>query len=223
MTESLRVTWRPWAKVTSVTRYEYQWSTVQTAPDWITGLPEVESAKMTSHIIAEDLSWTPWSRLFLQAGFNYVLSEMRTPASDFTQAILAAQNNYWTLNFSSGFVLDDKSDLNVNCFYYRADNYQDNSSFGVPYGAGGEEQGITATLVRRLTKNLRVSLKYRLFSREQRHLRRQPELFVATGVFVAAIPVLTRQEAGQRLVFLGQARAGNWQTRWSDIGPVRGC
>ena len=83
--------------------------------------------------------------------------------SDVTQAILVAQNNYWMLNLSSGFVLDDKSDLNVSYFYYRADDYQDNSSFGVPYGPGAQEQGITATLIRRLTKNLRVSLKYGYF------------------------------------------------------------
>jgi hypothetical protein len=30
----------------------------------------------------------------------------------------------------------------------------------VPYGAGGEEYGITATLTRRISEHLRVSLKY---------------------------------------------------------------
>ena len=115
---------------------------------------------MTSHIIAQDISWSPWSRLYLQAGFNYVLSETETPASDYTQAILDAQNNYWTLNFSSGLVLDDKTDLNVGYFYYQADNYQDNSAFGLPLGAAGQEHGVTATLVRRISKNLRLTCKY---------------------------------------------------------------
>jgi outer membrane protein assembly factor BamA len=115
---------------------------------------------MTSHILAQDVSWAPWSRLYLQAGFNYVLSETRTPASDVTQSILAAQNNYWTLNFSSGLVLDNKTDLKLGFFYYRANDYTDNSTVGVPYGAGAEEYGVTATLTRRISDHLRWSLKY---------------------------------------------------------------
>jgi hypothetical protein len=63
-----------------------------------------------SQIIAQNISWSPWSRLYLQVGFNYVLSETKTPAADYTSAILNAQNNYWTVNFNSGFVLDNKTD-----------------------------------------------------------------------------------------------------------------
>jgi outer membrane protein assembly factor BamA len=109
------------------------------------------------------VSWTPWSRLNLQTGFNYVWSKTRTPTSDYTRATLDAQNNYWTVNFSSSVVLDDKSDLNLSYFYYRADNYEDNSAFGVPLGSGAEEHGVTATLIRRISKNLRLSLNYGYF------------------------------------------------------------
>jgi hypothetical protein len=161
---NLRLTLRPRQNLTMVTRYEYQLSTIQTAPDPISGLFSVESSKMTSHIIAEDISWTPWSRLFFQVGLNYVLSETKTPASEVTQAILNSQNNYWTLNFSTGIVLDDKTDLNLSYFYYQADDYQDNSAVGVPFGAGGQEHGVSATLVRRLSKNLRLTLRYAYYN-----------------------------------------------------------
>lgn len=157
---NLRLTLRPLQNVTLVSRYEYQWSTIQTKPDSISGLSEAETSTMRSHILAQDVNWAPWSRLYLQAGFNYVISDTHTPASDFTQAILNAQNNYWTLNFSSGFVLNEKTDLNLGYFYYRADNYQDNSAFGLPLGAAAEEHGVTAALVRRISKNLRLTLKY---------------------------------------------------------------
>jgi len=157
---NLRLSLRPLKNVTLTSRYEYQYSTINTTPDAISGLSGVESSTMTSHIIAQDVSWTPWSRLYLQAGVNYVLSQTKTPASDVTQAILAAQNNYWTVNFSSGLVLDQKTDLKLGFFYYRADDYTDNATAGVPYGAGAEEYGATATLVRRITEHLRLSLKY---------------------------------------------------------------
>ena len=141
---NLRLTARPLRNVSTITRYEFQYSTVETQPDPISGLSEAESAKMTTHIIAQDINWTPWSRLYLQAGLNYVWSQTKTPASDYTAAVLEAQNNYWTVNFASGLVLDDRTDLRVSYVYYKADDYQDNSASGVPYGAGGEEHSITA-------------------------------------------------------------------------------
>jgi hypothetical protein len=160
---NVRLTLRPRPNLTLATRYEYQLSTIDTQPDPISGLDKVESSDMTTHIIAEDISWAPLPRLSLQVGFNYVLSETETPASDVTQAILNAQNNYWSLNFSSGFVLDDKTDLKLGYFYYRANDYQDNSTVGLPLGAGGQEHAVTATLVRRLTERMRVTLRYGFF------------------------------------------------------------
>jgi hypothetical protein len=157
---NIRLTLRPWQNVSLVGRYEYQLSTINTEPDPISGLGSTESSRMTSHIIAGDASWSPWSRLSLTAGINYVLSETKTPASDYTQAILNAQNNYWTVNFSSDFIVDDKTDLNVSYYYYRADDYNNYAAVGLPYGAGTEEHAVTAEIVRRLTENLRLSLKY---------------------------------------------------------------
>lgn len=158
-----RVTWRPLRSVTLVSRYEYQLSKIRTDPDPVSGLGGTESSKMTSHIFAQDASWTPWSRLSLQASFNYVHSVTKTPASDTTQAILNALNNYWMVSFSPVFVIDDKTDLKLGYCYYRAADYADNSAFGVPYGSGAEDHTVSATLTRRLNKNMRVSLKYGWF------------------------------------------------------------
>jgi hypothetical protein len=38
-----------------------------------------------------------------------------------------------------------------------------NSASSQPYGAGDEEQSVTATITRRITKALQVSLKYGFF------------------------------------------------------------
>jgi hypothetical protein len=161
-----RLTLRPLANLTLVSRYEYQLSTVNTTPDPVSGLGEVESSELTSHIFAQNVSWSPWSRLYLQAGFNYVISELKTPASSVTAAVLESQNNYWTANLNAGLVLDDKTDLNLGYTYYRADNYTDNSAIGVPYGSGAEEHGVSATVVRRINKNLRASLRYGYYTYE---------------------------------------------------------
>ncbi|MGA2786919.1 MAG: hypothetical protein ABSF60_05280 [Verrucomicrobiota bacterium] len=157
---NVRLTLRPLQNVTLVSRYEYQYSTINTEPDSASGLGDVQSSTMTSQIFAQNASWSPWSRLCLQAGFNYVVSETTTPASAITQAELNSQNNYWTVTFDSSVVVDDKTDLNLGFVYYQADNYNNNSSVGLPLGAGADEQTLTASLTRRITQNLRLNLKY---------------------------------------------------------------
>jgi hypothetical protein len=160
---NIRLTLRLWKNVTAISRYEYQISTVGTAPDPAVGITDTETSRMTSHVIAQDVSWIPWSRLSLQAGLNYVLSETRTPASDVVQGILEAQNNYWTLHFSSVLALDNKTDLALSYLYYVSGDYYNNSPLGVPFGAGSEEHAVTATLTRRISKNVRLALKYGYF------------------------------------------------------------
>ena len=156
---SVRLSLHPWNKVMLVSRYEYQTSTIRTEPDPASGLSEVDASRMHTHNFGQNASWTPLNWLCLQAGFNYVISETKTPASDYTQSILNSQNNYWTVNFNSSFVLDEKTDLNLGYFYYRANDYQPPVN-GVPFGAGAEENSVTATLTRRISKNLRWNLKY---------------------------------------------------------------
>ncbi|HKW29192.1 MAG TPA: hypothetical protein VJT54_07645 [Verrucomicrobiae bacterium] len=161
-----RVTWRALQNVTLVGRYEYQYSTVNTQPDPASGLGAVESSRLLSHIVAGDVSWTPWSRLSLQAGVDSVWSKTKSPVTDLTQAILNSENNYWTVNFSSDFVVDDKTDLDVAYFYYQADDFQNASTAGLSTGAAAYEHGVTATLTRRITKNLKASLKYGYYNYE---------------------------------------------------------
>jgi hypothetical protein len=119
---------------------------------------------MHSHILGQNASWTPLNWLCLQVGANYVISQTATPASGeaatATQSILNAQNNYWTLNANAGLVLDDKTDLNLGYYYYRANDGQDALVNGLPLGTDVAQHSLTATLTRRITKNLRWNLKY---------------------------------------------------------------
>jgi len=157
---NVRLTLRLPKNIMLVSRYEYQYSTISTRPDPASGLSQQQSSTMNSQIIGQNASWSPLDWLGLQAGFNYVISETKTPASDFTQAILNSQNNYWTVNLNSDFVLDAKTDLNLGYYYYRAADGQDNIVGGLPLGTDEENHSITATLTRRVSKNLRWNLKY---------------------------------------------------------------
>lgn len=162
---NFRITLRPWARVTSVTRYDFQLATIDTQAAF---LNEIQTAEATRHIISESLTWSPLARWFLQASFSYSLDEIATPADNLTGAaqklVLPARNDYWTLSALSGYALDDKTDLQVQYFYYSADNFQDNSRFSQPYGAEGQEHAVTAALIRQITRSLRLTLKYGFFN-----------------------------------------------------------
>jgi hypothetical protein len=160
---NLRVTWRPLATVTLVGAYDIQYSTIDTKPDSASGLGQTQSAKMTSHIVGGTASWTPLQRLYLQGGVNWVWDQTETPADDITLAVQKAKNDYWTANATAGYALNDKTDLEVQYCYYRADDLQDNSVFGLPYGADAQEHGVTASIIRRISQRMRVTLKYGFF------------------------------------------------------------
>lgn len=160
---NIRLTLRPLKNVSVVGRYDYQTSTIDTQAG---GLPEVQSADITSQIFSLSASWNPWARLWIQAGGSYVIDETKTPASTAlaTPVVLNSDNNYWNLNATCGFVVDDKTDLQVQYFYYRASNYEDNALYSMPYGVSDEEQGVIGTLTRRFTRRLRGTLKYGYFA-----------------------------------------------------------
>ncbi|HKS37955.1 MAG TPA: hypothetical protein VJW76_12235 [Verrucomicrobiae bacterium] len=169
---NVRVTWRPLRNLTLVSRYDYQLSTVEMQGD---GLAEIESAELTSHIFSQSISWIPSSRLFVQASVNYALDETDTPANDVVttngvplNVVLNSENDYWNASATVGYVLDDKTDLQAQYFYYRADNYVNNSAASQPYGVDAEEHGIIATLSRRLTERVRWTLKYGFFNNRDR-------------------------------------------------------
>lgn len=161
---NFRVTWRLLNNLTLVSRYDFQLSTVRTTGDF---LSETKSAEMTSHIFSESVTWSPLSRLYLQGSINYVLDRTDTPADGMTGStnlVLNSKNNYWNTSFLTGYALTDKTDLQAQYSYYRANNYEDNSQFSQPYGAGAEEHGVTASLIRRIRANLLWTLKYGFFS-----------------------------------------------------------
>jgi predicted porin len=99
----------------------------------------------------------------VQAGGSYVLNTLDTPVASsagINNLVLNSANDYWTANGTVGLALDEKTDLQLQYTYYHADDYVNNSASSLPFGAGDEQQSFTATITRRITKALQVSLKY---------------------------------------------------------------
>jgi hypothetical protein len=162
---NVRLTWRPIDKLTLVTRYDLQFNTIHMQG---TGLGEQQSAEQTAHIIGETITWTPTSRLYIQPGVNYVLDTTKSAATSVPtfpgNPVEDAHNDYFTVTCTTGLVLDDRTDLQLQYNYYLADNFRDVSAITQPYGADAEEHGVIASLIRRVNPRLKVTLRYGYYS-----------------------------------------------------------
>jgi hypothetical protein len=149
-------------RIRSVTRYDYQKSTINTQD---IGLAFVESATMDTQVIAQSISWQPQDRWYLQASVNVVWDELTTPA---TQATGAAANlvkdssaNYTYFTLGSGYALDDDSDLYFDYTISQSrDSFVDNASLTTAYGSDFKTQLASVTWTRRLDRNIWVTFKY---------------------------------------------------------------
>lgn len=167
---NFRVTWQPFPTLSIVSRYDFQRTTINSQwaldANWaVDGGPEYtapdgQSGLITNNMITESLTWSPTDRLFFQGSLSYVLNKTASPASLQTQAIVNSNNNYWTAGAGFGFAIDPKTELRGDFSFYSANNYVNNGEYGVPYGAGATEYTFSASLIRQITKNVRVSLKY---------------------------------------------------------------
>ena len=128
------------------------------------GVPGGESGQHTAHILGETITWTPLSRLYIQPGVNFILDTTESPASEAVPGAASpvsdSDNNYLNVTCTVGVVLDDKTDFQAQYTYYLADNFDPSAAYSQPYGAGLEDQGILASVIRRITPKLRVTLRY---------------------------------------------------------------
>jgi hypothetical protein len=158
---NFRVTWRPFSQLTLVSRYDFQYSTIDMAGF---GLAEIQAANNITHQVGETVSWTPLTRLSLTLAGNYVMDHTHTPAETQTAPtgiVEESKNDYWTANATVTLALDNKSQLRVGYVFYRAADYVDNSGIGgLPYGAGGEQNTVTASLDRQITRRLKWTIHY---------------------------------------------------------------
>ncbi|MEI6322748.1 MAG: hypothetical protein WCP60_06565 [bacterium] len=161
---NVRLTWNPFSTVSLVSRYDVQRTIINSSwaadPNQNPVYPYGNSSVMKNQSITESLTWSPLDRLFLQGSLAYVLNQIDSPAVSQTAALQSANNNYWTASAGMGYAFDKKTQVRADVTYYTANNYQNNSQYGVPYNAGGTQYTFSASLVRQITRNVSMNVKY---------------------------------------------------------------
>ena len=151
---NLRMTWRPAGNLTWVTRYDIQDNSIVTTE---AGFLKAESSRQKSRIFSQSLTWLPNTRCYIVATFNAVDDDLVTPATSF---VLDGNNDYTSGSLTTGYAVNDESDLLFDLVHTRADNYVDSSALSVPYLAGFENTYAAATWVYRATENMVYHFRY---------------------------------------------------------------
>lgn len=159
---NVRLSTRLGPRLRSVTRYDYQATTIRTQD---IGLAFAESAEMTTHVIAQAITWTPQDRWYVQGTVNVVWDTLRTPAAGLTGAaadlVKNSDANYTYASLGGGYALDDDSDLYVDYTVSESrDSWVDNSTRTVAYGSDYKTQLAAVTWTRRLDRNIALTFKY---------------------------------------------------------------
>lgn len=144
--------------VLSVTaRYIYEKGKMQ-----VTGFlplyPEYDSMDSKTHNIGVTVDWNPTKQFYLQGNVDLVYNVISTaflhdlsvaavgviPAN---RIIQNSDNNYRTASLIAGTALTKVDDLQVQCTYYKADNYNPLlARYTQPYGASAKESSVQVGL-----------------------------------------------------------------------------
>lgn len=159
---NVRMSWRPSPKISFVTRYDYQRSKVETG---VAGLTVIESGTLTSHIVSENVTWNPLNRLYVVGNVNVVYDTLATPAAGFVRN---SDNNYLNASLGGGYALGKITDVFFDYSFYRANDFVDNSSQTLPFGADQKRNVASLTWVRRQSERLLYTVKYSYVSYDDR-------------------------------------------------------
>lgn len=159
---NVRLSTKLGARLRSVTRYDYQESTIRTQD---IGLAFDESAEMTTHVFSQALTWTPQDRWYVQGTVNVVWDTLRTPAASLTGnangLVMNSDANYTYASLGAGYALDEDSDLYLDYTVSESrDSWADNSTRTVAYGSEYTTQLAAVTWTRRLDRNIALTFKY---------------------------------------------------------------
>jgi len=151
---NLRMSWRRSTNLHFTTRYAYQQATVTTSFD---NLGAIENGRLTRHVVTQAATWTPIPRLFVSGTVNVTYDQLWVPSHRLT---VISDNNYSSASLSSGYALGKVTDLYLDLYHYRADNYTNNPEVTLPLNSGLTLNTAFLTWVRRQNERLIYTVKY---------------------------------------------------------------
>jgi hypothetical protein len=168
---NIRMTWRAMPNLTFVTRYDYQQTDIENRAFTDAAAAVVtrtaDAADIESNIISQSATWNATERFYLQGSVHWISSETTTPSNNFQPNYhVNWDNDYWSAALSAGYVINKNTDIKASYYYFKADNYVNNTAQTVPYGIMSEEHAFTVALTQWVTPRVAWNVRYGFFKGE---------------------------------------------------------
>jgi hypothetical protein len=161
---------RPWLKTTL--KYQYRSAEYDTRTDDFTTTDgssrlyaggEILAGDRDDHLYSVNLTLTPWRRFNLASTFSYINSRLVTGVNN-GSSVVPWEGETYSLVCSAGYVVDQATDLRLAYAYSKANYEQPSTGENLPLGMRYGRHGVTASLTRRIKKNVTTSLQYGFFA-----------------------------------------------------------
>ena len=163
--ETVSVIVKPISQLSFNTRYQQQDGNMSVTSNAVTGGLGYESpaGKASIKMLSETVDWTPYKQIYVQANVNMVYDQIQTTypvvtvnaANSVAVPFVNADNDYITGSALCGFAADKNTDIQIQGFWERSNNYNPQvAAGGIPYGASFEISSITIGVKHKFTDRI---------------------------------------------------------------------
>ncbi len=158
----VKVSFQPVPRIRTSLQYQLVAMDIDTDED--TAPPSsVHTTDYDANIYTASVTATPYAGLFLTGMVSY--QDVQLETVDLANApVTTYEGDVLSLSASAGLAIDLRTDLNVQYIYTLSENFEDISDEGLPQGVENQRHAVLANLVRRITDNLSVKLRYGFYS-----------------------------------------------------------
>lgn len=158
----VKVSFQPVPRIRTSLQYQLVAMDIDTDED--TAPPtSVQTTDYDANIYTATVTATPYAGLFLTGMVAY--QDVQLETVDLADApVTTYEGDVLSLTISSGLAIDPRTDLNVQYTYTLSENFEDISDAGLPLGVENQRHAVLANLIRRITDNLSVKLRYGFYS-----------------------------------------------------------
>jgi hypothetical protein len=164
-----RLTLRPISRVMIAVEYQLVATDIRTSTEAVPALGTpagtVQSGGYDCSIYSISATLTPISRLYLTSLFSLQETHTSTFVNG-SPSVASYIGNVYSVLAAAGYALDQKTDLNLQYEYSRANDLQNNAAFGLPLGSEYQRTGVSVGLTRKLTDHIMAKLRYGFYQLE---------------------------------------------------------
>jgi hypothetical protein len=164
-----KLTLRPCSRFSTSFTYQHVSTDIRTSSEAVPLLAPggtLQSGDYDANIYSVSATVTPLSRWYVTGYFS--LQDTHTAAfANHDPSVITYRGDVYTVMGTTGYALDNKTDLTLEYSYSRSDNFTNNSSAGLPLGLNFQRTAVQAGISRKIRKNVVARLHYGFYSYDE--------------------------------------------------------